>query len=843
VRLLIALARAVLRELRWGLADVSREVERWRTLASSITDDALRHDALQAIDSKRANIDGAALFWTLPRVRSHELLRLLVAYEILADFLDCASERAAEAGTANGLALHRALIEALDPGLPLSDYYRLHPWREDGGYVRALVDSCRESCVRLPSYEAARPLLTRAASLAQVLALNHDPLSERRDQMLRAWADTHFAGREEGLAWFEWSGGASAWLTILALLALAAEPGRDARDARDTDAAYLPWISLVGTMLDSYGDVQQDAANAEHSYIAHYPSADAAGDRIGELIRRSLDRGAALRDGERHLVLVACMIAMYLSKDSVRVTQTRAMTRGLVHAAGPLTRLLLPVLRLWRVLDRQREVSTRQRPAPQVSASPRRRPRASTKLGARRARDALPPSAPLPATLQTLAFGRNPHAYLEWCRRRYGTRFTVRAVGMAPLVFMSDPADIRAIVRAPADVLHPGAGASVIAPLVGDGSFMLAEEDEHLKGRRAIMPAFHQRVIAEHAEMVREVVERELASWPLEQAVAIHPYLRALTLRVILHTVFGGQSARLQELHTRLLAMLSVTASLALQEPQLRCLPYWRGIWRRFLADRAEVDRLLYSLIEDEAHGRSRERGLLSMLAGAGSFDSSQSSARRIRDDLMSVILAGHETTASELAWAFQLLAHDPVVTERLVDDLDGGGERYLTATIQEVLRHRPVFLFTIPRAVRRPLQIAARTYRPPASLVGCIHLMQHDPDIYPDPDAFRPERFLDGSPPGEIWMPWGGGRKRCPGQHLAMLELRTVLDIVLSQLELKPVGRAVETARWRSVIVTPGHGSRIVLTPRPRPSPHQQPNDVVHLGNGFLASRAAIPY
>jgi tetraprenyl-beta-curcumene synthase len=335
------------------LREVSGEVDRWRTFAGDIPDDALRHDALAAIEDKRANIDGAALFWTLPRVRSHELLRLLVAYEILADFLDCTSERAAHAGTANGRQLHRALIEALDPDLEVSDYYRYHPWARDGGYVRSLVDTCRQACVRLPSYEAARPLLYRAACLTQVLALNHEPDPSRRDALLRAWADAHRAGDEE-LAWFEWTGGASAWLTILALLALAADPGRDTSEAQDTYAVYLPWVSLAGTMLDSYGDIAEDSANAAHSYIAHYGSTDTAARRIAEIIRRSVEGTASLRDGERHLVLASCMIAMYLSKDSVRSPQTRALTHSLTHAAGPLTRLLLPVLRVWRLIYGQR---------------------------------------------------------------------------------------------------------------------------------------------------------------------------------------------------------------------------------------------------------------------------------------------------------------------------------------------------------------------------------------------------------------------------------------------------------------------------------------------------------
>lgn len=428
-----------------------------------------------------------------------------------------------------------------------------------------------------------------------------------------------------------------------------------------------------------------------------------------------------------------------------------------------------------------------------------------------------PPSAPLPSTIQTLAFWRHPHAYLEWCRRRYGSRFTVYAIGKPPLVFMSEPSDIKAIVSAPADVLHPGAGGTAIAPLVGDGSFMLAEEDEHLAGRRAVLPAFHHRLINEHAEMVQEIVERGVATWPLDTPVAIHPHLRALTLRVILQTIFGSEDARLRELHTRLLTMFGVTGSLALQEPQLRHLPGWRGIWRSFLAERAQVDRIIASLIEDDAHTRAREGGLLSMLLEARHSDYSKTSTRQIRDTLMSVILAGHETTASELAWAFQLLAHDPVVAGRLVDDLDAGGEGYLTATIQEVLRHRPVFLFTIPRAVRRPFKIAGTTYRPPVQLVGCIHLMHHDPDLYSEPHTFRPERFLDVSPRPEVWMPWGGGRKRCPGHHLAILEMQTVLRAVLCNLKVMPIGRTVETARWRSVIVTPGRGSRIVLRKRHR--------------------------
>ena len=206
------------------------------------------------------------------------------------------------------------------------------------------------------------------------------------------------------------------------------------------------------------------------------------------------------------------------------------------------------------------------------------------------------------------------------------------------------------------------------------------------------------------------------------------------------------------------------------------------------------------------------------MLLSAENPDGSPMSTRQIRDNLMSVILAGHETTASELAWAFQLLAHNPKVRARLIEEIDsGGGEEYLTATVHEVLRHRPVFLFTIPRAVKRPIEIGGWTYRPPAQLLGCIYLVHHDPELYPEPHEFRPERFL-GSPPNAFtWLPWGGGRKRCPGLQLAMLEMQTVLRTVLETMTIGPAARKIEHPRWRSVIVTPHAGSRVVLQRRRR--------------------------
>ena len=248
--------------------------------------------------------------------------------------------------------LHSALRDALDPAAPISDYYRCHPWTHDGGYLHRLITTCQRKCELLPSFHVTRPFLNRAASLTEVLALNHEPDPSCRDAALSAWASRQFPEQSE-LAWFEWCGGASAWLTIFALLALAADPVSETAEAKDVYDAYLPWVSLTGTMLDSYVDMTEDAASDAHSYIAHYPGQQLATDRVVEIIGRSLREVNGLRDRHRHLVIVGCMVAMYLSKDSARTPAMRANTDKITRVSGNLGYLLSFVLRAWRILYRQ----------------------------------------------------------------------------------------------------------------------------------------------------------------------------------------------------------------------------------------------------------------------------------------------------------------------------------------------------------------------------------------------------------------------------------------------------------------------------------------------------------
>ena len=443
-------------------------------------------------------------------------------------------------------------------------------------------------------------------------------------------------------------------------------------------------------------------------------------------------------------------------------------------------------------------------------------PGISTTNLTRRLKGELPPAPPHPAVLQTIGGRRWPYSYLERCLRVCGDPFTLYPLDMPPMVFLSDPADIRTVLTGDAGDLHPGAGGHVIAPLIGERSFMLLEEEEHARARRAITPAFHRRMLAEQTEVLTRFVEEAVASWPTHTPVALHPRIRALTLKVILRIIFSDQDAReLAGLQQRLMGMLAITDSLLLQGPRLRHVPGWRRMWRRFLAERVDVDRLVYRLVDERRPHHGEHGDLLDMLLLAAEQPRGPMSPVEVRDNLMSMILAGHETTTGELAWACQLLAHNPRVQERLRDDLDAGGEEYLTATVNETMRHRPVFVFTIPRAVNRPVQIGAWSYPPQVQLAACTYLLHHQPDLYPEPHTFRPERFIGAAAQSRTWLPWGGGAKHCLGRHFAMLEVQSVLRHLLADRVLLPASPRVERPRWRSAILVPADGGRVVLERR----------------------------
>jgi tetraprenyl-beta-curcumene synthase len=347
-----AIVSVAMRELLWGLPEAARALRRWRRRARAIPPGPIREDALHSLTHKRTHADGAALFAVLPRGRNRCLVQLLVAYETIWDFLDNVSER--HSTEANGRELHLALVDALDPSRPLADYYRYHPWRDDGGYLHDLVEFCRQSCGALPSYGRVRQLLVKEAWRGQVLALNHLEVPPVRDASLRRWASEECADHLQCASWFELSAAASASMAIHALLAIAADDRASDTDIAETYGVYWPWVSLATTMLDSYVDQIEDRSSGDHSYISHYPDPDCALQRICYLIARSARSALLLRRGNRHAVIVGAMAAMYLSKDSARTLELRPGSRCLARAGGSLTCLLLPILRLWRLAFSQR---------------------------------------------------------------------------------------------------------------------------------------------------------------------------------------------------------------------------------------------------------------------------------------------------------------------------------------------------------------------------------------------------------------------------------------------------------------------------------------------------------
>lgn len=348
-RQLGALVAVYARALAWVAPRVAHEVRGWRRAAEAIADPALREDALVSLERERLNIEGAALFAVLPRRRDPGLLRVLVAYQVVLDYLDTLSERTAGAPHRTGLQLHRALVEALDPRLPVSDHYRFMPWAaHDDGYLASLVAACRDGCAQLPGYPCVRDRAVRAAERFSVQVANHDPDPARRDATLIAWAAEQ-APHGAGVSWFEVASAASSTLGIHALLALAAQPSPSPREVAAVDGAYFPWVCAASTLLDSLVDRDDDALTGSHNFLDHYPSATVAEQRLAAIVARSVAEARALRRGERHAAIVCGMVAMYLSKRSVADDpQLSAVAARVLRGAGGLAALELPILRWLR---------------------------------------------------------------------------------------------------------------------------------------------------------------------------------------------------------------------------------------------------------------------------------------------------------------------------------------------------------------------------------------------------------------------------------------------------------------------------------------------------------------
>jgi cytochrome P450 len=443
----------------------------------------------------------------------------------------------------------------------------------------------------------------------------------------------------------------------------------------------------------------------------------------------------------------------------------------------------------------------------------------------------LPPGPTAPAIVQTWRHLGNPLPYLQECRRRYGDVFTVRIAGFGPFVHIAHPADIRTLFTMdPESALAGEANHALFGALTGRGTLFTMEGAAHLRRRRLVMPAFHGERMQEYATIMRETTERAMASWPVGRAFSMHPELQGVALQVILRAVFGlndgPESLELREVLTRI-AQVAISSKLVMM-PFLQWDFGPKSPWGRVMQTRRDVDVALNREIarrRAEPDATSR-RDILSLLLQARDEDGAPLSAAQLRDELIVLLVAGHETTATSLAWAFASILERPEVLGKIREELDRecgdaplgrealGKLTYLDAVIKESMRFRPITPSVSGRWLKAPLVL--RDYTLPAGIFALASgaIVHKSPEIYPDPDAFKPERFLGEKADPYEWLPFGGGVRRCLGMAFALYEMKVVLATVLRRAALRLV--APPKLGRRGFFIAPADGTRVVMDARP---------------------------
>jgi cytochrome P450 len=407
--------------------------------------------------------------------------------------------------------------------------------------------------------------------------------------------------------------------------------------------------------------------------------------------------------------------------------------------------------------------------------------------------------------------------FFEACRRRFGQTFRVRVLRAGELVFISDPPSLKRLFAADRrNTIAPGRNV-VLKPLLGDHSLLLQEDEEHLRRRKLMLPPFHGDRMRAYEAVMAAAADRAVDSWPVGREFRLHPSMQEITLDVILTAVFGVEDdARRSALRERLIEILATTRSplaIGMTIDRARSLPRFRRTAQMI----DEADEILFAQIAERRAdpGVDDRADILSMLVAARFDDGAAMSDREVRDQLMTLLLAGHETTATALAWAFDLLFRAPEKLERLRSEVTAGdGHEYLDAVVEETLRVRPVVPF-IGRELREDSELGGYELPTGTVVMPAIYLAHTRPDLYPEPYEFRPERFLEDGPDTFAWIPFGGGTRRCIGAAFAELEMRVVLSTILSRATLRPASDRPERMVRRNVTLSPRAGTRAILVER----------------------------
>ncbi len=428
----------------------------------------------------------------------------------------------------------------------------------------------------------------------------------------------------------------------------------------------------------------------------------------------------------------------------------------------------------------------------------------------------LPPGPRMPATLVTLAWAVAPTWVMDRCRRRLGDTFTITfAPSGRKLVMVGDPEAVKTVFTAPPELVPSAAGASPIAPIMGKSSVIVLTGREHMRQRKLLLPPFHGERMREYEDVIVDATRRDMASWPTGTPMKLHERTRAITLEVILRAVFGVEVGRTDPLKRAIGELLEPTQRIAtlvfaLRKPSLE---------RPGGAVGRGLDRLDAVIFQEIARRRSQEdlaerTDILSLLMQATDESGQAMTDGELRDELVTLLLAGHETTATSVAWAIERLVRHPQKLRRLLAEVDADdGEEYMQAVVNETLRVRPVVPLVV-RVLQEEMRVGEHVLPKGARVAPSIYLTNRNARVYGDPEAFRPERFIESAPETFSWIPFGGGIRRCIGASFALLEMKLMLRTMLSELEPSlPAGRRWRAGEWnrrRAITLVPAAGARV---------------------------------
>jgi cytochrome P450 len=431
----------------------------------------------------------------------------------------------------------------------------------------------------------------------------------------------------------------------------------------------------------------------------------------------------------------------------------------------------------------------------------------------RRPPDARPPGPPLPKIVQGVLFIAKGLKFLEACQRRYGGIFTLRLPEYGIVYYLSDTDLISEVFAADATIMHAGEANSILEPVTGPHSVLVLDEDEHLRHRRMLLPPLHGQALASYAGTITDIATRHIDDWPTDQPIRLRPRFQAVTLEIITSAIFGeAGSTRAEELRVLLDRLFDLSAGKVLLLG-LRRLLVGELVPPRIRNTRVAIDRLLIAEIE-RRRSEPDGSGILSLLLDARDEQGEPLSDAEICDELVTLLLAGHETTATALAWTFERLVRHQPELQRLERELADDEHPYLDATLNESLRVRPV-LMDVGRRLAQPMDLGGYHLTAGSYILPSIFLVHSSSEHYDHPTDFRPERFLNTKPSKSVWLPFGGGPRRCLGAAFAMFEMKLLVQLLLERYTLSATHPDDERPRLRGITLAPARDCEVVLKRR----------------------------